>query len=109
MSPWVPRGTIAVIQTSHQVARGASQPLTPQGPRVATFLSVVIIKHLLQTSATCSYVLFIFIIRCLLWFSLSLKHATKFFSLSDHYIVSREWRIIVGQVQTNYHGMAIVF
>ena len=36
--------------------------------------------------------------------SLRLKHTTTLFSLSDHYILSREWRVIVDQVQTNYHG-----
>ena len=26
----------------------------------------------------------------------------------DHYILSREWRVIVDQVQTHYHGKPIV-
>ena len=34
----------------------------------------------------------------------NLKHNTTLFSLSDHYILSLEWRVIVDQVQTNYHG-----
>ena len=36
----------------------------------------------------------------------NLKHTTTLFSLSDHYILilSREWRVIVHLVQTNYHG-----
>ena len=38
---------------------------------------------------------------------LHLKHTTTFFSLSDHYTLSREWRVIVDQVQTNYHGRPI--
>ena len=33
-----------------------------------------------------------------------LKHTTTLFSLSDHYIVSRELRVIAEQVQINYHG-----
>ena len=36
------------------------------------------------------------------------KHTTTLFSLSDHYILSREWRVIVDQVQTNYHGRPMV-
>ena len=37
-----------------------------------------------------------------------LKHTTTLFALSDHYILSREWRDIVDQVQTNYHGRPMV-
>ena len=37
-----------------------------------------------------------------------LKHTTTLFSLSDHYILSREWRVIVREVKTNYNGMPIV-
>ena len=37
-----------------------------------------------------------------------LKHTTTLFSLSDHYILSREWRVIVDQVHTNYHGGPMV-
>ena len=33
-----------------------------------------------------------------------LKHTTTLFSLSDHYILIREWRVVVDQVQTTYHG-----
>ena len=33
-----------------------------------------------------------------------LKHATTLFSLSDQYILSREWKVIVDQVHINYHG-----
>ena len=33
-----------------------------------------------------------------------LKHTTTLFPLSDHYILSREWKVIVDQVQTNHHG-----
>ena len=29
-------------------------------------------------------------------------------SLSDHYILNREWRVTVNQVQTNYHGRPMV-
>ena len=36
------------------------------------------------------------------------KHTTTLFSLSDHYILSREWRAIVEQVQNNYHGGPMV-
>ena len=28
--------------------------------------------------------------------------------MSDHYILSREWRVIINQVQTNYHGRPVV-
>ena len=37
-----------------------------------------------------------------------LKHTTTLFSLSDPNILSQEWRVIVHQVQTNYHGMHMV-
>ena len=37
-----------------------------------------------------------------------LKHTTTLFVLSDHYIQSREWGVIVDQVQTNYHGRLMV-
>ena len=37
-----------------------------------------------------------------------LKHTTTLFSLFDHYILSRKWRVIVDQVQTNYHGRPMV-
>ena len=33
-----------------------------------------------------------------------LKHTTTLFSLSHHDILSREWKVIAHQVQTNYHG-----
>ena len=39
----------------------------------------------------------------------SLKHTTTLFSFSDHYILSREWRVIVDQVETNYHGIGLWF
>ena len=39
---------------------------------------------------------------------LRLKHTTTSFSLSDRYILSRGWRVIVDQVQTNYHGRPMV-
>ena len=39
---------------------------------------------------------------------LILKHTITLLSLSDHYILSREWRVIVHQVQTNYHGRPMV-
>ena len=32
------------------------------------------------------------------------KHTTTLFALCDHDILSREWRVVVDQVQTNYHG-----
>ena len=35
-------------------------------------------------------------------------HTTALFSLSDHYILSRVWRVIADQVQTNYHGRVMV-
>ena len=38
----------------------------------------------------------------------ALKHTTTLFSSSDHYILSREWRVIVDQVRTNYHGRPMV-
>ena len=37
-----------------------------------------------------------------------LKHTTTLFSLFNHYILSREWRVIVDLVQTNYHGRHMV-
>ena len=37
-----------------------------------------------------------------------LKHTTPLFSLSDHYIPSQEYRVIVDQVQTNQHGRHMV-
>ena len=33
-----------------------------------------------------------------------IKHTTTLFSLSDHDTLSREWRVIVDEVQINYHG-----
>ena len=36
-----------------------------------------------------------------------LKHTTTLFALSDHYILSREWRVIVDQLQINNHGRPI--
>ena len=41
-------------------------------------------------------------------YSILLKHMTTLFSFSNHDILSREWRVIVDQVQTNYHGRPIV-
>ena len=38
----------------------------------------------------------------------SLKHTTTLFSLSDHYILSRELRIFVDKVLTNYYGRPMV-
>ena len=38
-----------------------------------------------------------------------LKHTTSLFSLSDHYILSREWRVFVDLAQTNYHGRHMVY
>ena len=35
-------------------------------------------------------------------YRLILKHTTKLFALSDHYILSREWRVIVDQIQNKY-------
>ena len=37
-----------------------------------------------------------------------LKHTTTLYSLSNHYFPSREWRVIVDLVQTNYHGGPMV-
>ena len=45
------------------------------------------------------------------WFILYnyiLKHTTTLFSLSDRYILSLEWRVIVDQVHTNNHGRHMV-
>ena len=42
------------------------------------------------------------------WLCRALKHTTTLFSLSDHDILSRERRVIVDQVQTNYHGRPVV-
>ena len=36
--------------------------------------------------------------------SFQLKHTTALFALSDHYILSREWRVTGDQAQANYHG-----
>ena len=33
---------------------------------------------------------------------------TTLFALSDHDILSREWRVIVEQVQNNHHGRPMV-
>ena len=41
---------------------------------------------------------------CLVLCILEIKHTTALFALSEHYILSREWRVIVNQVQTNYRG-----
>ena len=41
-------------------------------------------------------------------FNQHLKHTTTLFSLSDHNILSREWSVIVHQVQINYHGRPMV-
>ena len=35
------------------------------------------------------------------------KHTIALFSLSDHYTLSREWRVIGDKVKTNYHGRPI--
>ena len=35
-------------------------------------------------------------------------HTTTLFSLSDHDILCWEWRVIVHQVQTNYHGRPMI-
>ena len=40
--------------------------------------------------------------------SLVLKHTTTLFALSEHYILSREWGVIVDRVQTNYPGRPMV-
>ena len=37
-----------------------------------------------------------------------LKHKTTLFSLSDHEILSHEWRVIVDQVQVNYYSRSHV-
>ena len=42
------------------------------------------------------------------YISAELKHTTTFFSLSDQDILSRGWRVIVDQVQINYHGRPMV-
>ena len=39
---------------------------------------------------------------------LPLKHTTTLFALSDHYILSRKWRVIVDLVHINYHGRPMV-
>ena len=33
-----------------------------------------------------------------------LQHSTSLFALSDNYILSQEWRVIVDLVQINFHG-----
>ena len=38
-----------------------------------------------------------------------LKHTTTLYSLSEHYILSREWRVIDDQVHTNYHGRPLCY
>ena len=43
-----------------------------------------------------------------IWAGLTLKHTTTLFSLPDHYMLSREWRVIVDLLQTSYHGSPIV-
>ena len=40
--------------------------------------------------------------------SQSLKHTTSLFSLSEHYILSREWSVIVDLVQISYHVRPMV-
>ena len=35
-------------------------------------------------------------------------YSTTLFSLSDDHILSREWRVVFDQVQTNYHGSHMV-
>ena len=37
-----------------------------------------------------------------------IKHTTTLISLSNHNILSREWRVIVHQVQTKYDGRPMV-
>ena len=37
-----------------------------------------------------------------------LRHTTTLLSLFAHYILSRKWRFIVGEVQINYYGRSIV-
>ena len=48
--------------------------------------------------------------KLLIWAYTEYQHIKThhhLFSLSDHHILSREWRVIVHQVQTNYHGRHI--
>ena len=39
---------------------------------------------------------------------LPLKHTTTLFLLPDHYILSREWRVIVDRVQSDPNGKPMV-
>ena len=55
--------------------------------------------HLIMAQAGLSEVAFTYVI---------LKHTTTLFSLSDHYILCRDWRLIVDLVQTIYHGRSTV-
>ena len=48
------------------------------------------------------------IITCIDRHDTVIKHTTTLFSLSAHYILCREWRVIVDQVQTYYHGRPMV-
>ena len=44
----------------------------------------------------------------IMWLYTPIKHTTTLFSLSDHDIISREWRGIVNLVLINYHGRPMV-
>ena len=48
-----------------------------------------------------------YIYMMLLYYQFS-KHTTTLFPLSHHYIISREWRVLVDQVEANYHGRLVV-
>ena len=47
-------------------------------------------------------------IKLLIQVNQDLKHTTTLFAMSDHYILSREGRVIVDLIQTNYHGRPMV-
>ena len=50
--------------------------------------------------------LFLFLLKPLLILVnyTELKQTTTLLALSDHFILSRGWRVIGDQVQTNHHG-----
>ena len=56
----------------------------------------------LQTSE--SKVYYVGIFRIVSDRAFHLKHTITLFSLSNHDILSQEWRVIVHQVQINYNG-----
>ena len=43
-----------------------------------------------------------------MWIQIFLKHTTTLFALSDHYILSREWRVIVDQLHGRTYNQSSV-